>query len=94
MLVTIPAIMKDVRLGVDIGIDRFVHIFVELCALLGRPVFVAEVINDCAKGEVVTKGGVAFQDRAGYIFECHLNSGFAELFIPLYRTDKRQRNHF
>jgi hypothetical protein len=62
VLVTVPAVVEHVGLGADIGVDSLVHVLVKPRALPRRPVFMAQVVDDCASSQVVSKRYVPFLD--------------------------------
>ena len=63
VLVAVPAVVEDVGLRLDVGLDGLVHVLVALLPLLGGPAVVAEVVDDGTQGQIGPERGVALADR-------------------------------
>jgi mannose-6-phosphate isomerase-like protein (cupin superfamily) len=92
VLVAIPAIVKHVRLGFDVGVHRAVEITVKSFPFSVGPPFETQVIGQSAQCQVVTERDVTGANRSIHQLECLVPGPPSQLGVVLDGGDKRLRN--
>ena len=92
VLVAVPAVVKDVRLGLHIGVHRLVQIGMEFAPVGLRPGVVTQVIGEAAESEIVGEGHVARPDGAVHVFHRQLLHGLGQDLVALDGCHQRRRH--
>jgi len=93
VLVAVPAVVKDVRLRLHVGINRPVDVFMERLPLGGGPVLVAQIVYDGAASQVVGEGRVSLLDGTLDVLHGFVDRLPAKLRIGLDGAYERHGDH-